>query len=261
MIKTRKGKLALIGGVVLTALTLMATTVLVPAVFAQDQATTPQATQPQESGRPGKGSLTSDSYLADALGITAEELTAAQQKAWELGIQKALDEGLITQAQADALKNNQRGGFAMLGRWSLSKGDIDSEALLAEALGITVEKLQEAKQTASDARLAQAVEDGRITQEQADMMKAREALQKYFEEKGFYKSAVDQAAKDGVITQEQADAILSQSGRGMFGFGLGGCGRGGMRGHGGRGGMPDFGESGGTTTQRAPARGSTGQSL
>lgn len=260
MINTRKGKLAVIGGVLLTALTLTATFVLAPAVLAQDQATTPQATQPQTSGRPEKGGA-SDSYLAEALGITEDELAEAKQKAWEAGIQQALNEGLITQAQAEALKD--KGGmrdFGMLGRWVRSKSDIDSDALLAEALGITVERLQEAQGAAADARLAQAVEEGRITQEQVDMMKARQALQQYFEEKGFLKSAIDQAVKDGVITQEQADTILSQSGRGTFGFDLRDFSRrGGMRG--GRGGLGGFAPSGDSTMQRAPAQSSSAQSL
>jgi len=261
MVKTRKGKLALLGGVVLTALTLTATLVLVPAALAAGPNTSVQREGRQMWGAPEKGGLAADSFLAEALGITTDELSAAQQKAWEAGIQQALDEGLITQAQADELKSNQRvGGFGMLGRWSLASSDIDPEALLADALGITVEKLQEAEQAAADARLAQAVEDGRITQEQADMMKARDALQKYFEEKGFFKSAIDQAVQDGVITQEQADAILSQAGQGMFGFGMGGCG---MGGHGGRGGRGDFGRFGGdnTTPQMGRTPGSGNQSL
>jgi len=239
------------------ALTLTATLVLAPAVFAAGKTTSAQAVSPQAWGRPIKGGVAADSYLADALGITTEELEAAQQKAWEAGIQQALDEGLITQAQADALKNRQRmGGFSMLGRWSLATSDIDPEALLADALGITVEALQEAQKAAADARMAQAVEDGRITQEQADLMKAREALQQYFEEKGFFKSALEQAVKDGVLTQEQADSILSRTDRGMFGCGKGGFGgRGGIR---GRGGMGDFSR---IMPQNAPAQGSTSQSL
>jgi hypothetical protein len=49
----------------------------------------------------GDGSTQED--LANALGITVEELTAARQKANEAAIDQALAQGLITQAQADQL--------------------------------------------------------------------------------------------------------------------------------------------------------------
>lgn len=118
--------------------------------------------------------------------------------------------------------------------------DIDYQALLANALGITVEKLQEAAKAAADARLAQAVTDGKITQEQVDLMKAQQALRTYIQEKGFYAEAVKQAVADGVITQAQADAILSKTGAGMRPFGRGGFG--------GHGGLPGSG----TQPQSAP---------
>jgi hypothetical protein len=184
-------------------------------------------------GGPGVAGAEGGTYLAEALGITAEELAAAQEEARVAAIDLALEKGLITQAQADALKANDRS----LGRGMIPflKGDataeIDPQALLADALGITVEQLQEATQKAADLRLEQAVEDGRITQEQADLMKAEQALRSYIEEKGFYAEAVAQAVEDGVITQAQADAILSQQGRGFWGgprmddFGRGGHGR------------------------------------
>lgn len=67
-----------------------------------------------------------------------------------------------------------------------------------------------------EAALAAAVEEGRITQEQADQWKAKQALRTYLDEQGFqtetrslYETMVQQAVEAGVITQEQADAILS----------------------------------------------------
>ena len=125
--------------------------------------------------------------------------------------------------------------------------------ILAEALGITVEKLQAAEDTAAKAELAQAVTDGRITQAQADQITAERALQKYIVDNGLFKSAVDSAVKAGVITQAQADTILAQNKAGGFGFGGMERGRGGFDGgpggpgghggHGGRGG-PSQSQSG-----------------
>ncbi len=116
-------------------------------------------------------------------------------------------------------------------RIDLKNAKIDRQALLANALGITTEKLQAAQEKAAAAELAQAVTDGRMTQAQADQVTAERALQKYITDKGLFKSAVDAAVKDGVITQAQADTILAQGQLGMFGGDMGRGGFGG--GHGG----------------------------
>ncbi len=50
-----------------------------------------------------------DTYLADALGITVADLQAAQTKANEAAIKQAVADGLITQAQADAMLNKTDG--------------------------------------------------------------------------------------------------------------------------------------------------------
>jgi hypothetical protein len=188
-------------------------------------------------------------YLADALGITETDLQAAQTKARAAEIQQAVTDGLITQAQADAMLNGTAGPGGV--HIDLRGANVDHEKFLADALGITVDKLQAAEATAAKAELAQAVTDGRITQAQADQMTAEQALQKYIADKGLFKSAVDSAVQAGVITQAQADAILAQAKTGGFGFGLGGHGGfdggmggpGGHGGHGGRGG-PDQTQNG-----------------
>jgi hypothetical protein len=176
------------------------------------------------------GPVSSDAYgrgtggysgedLANALGITVEELTAAKQQAREAMLAQAVESGLITQAQADALKAEEssrpwhRGG--LLSSTDLVEGGIDYEAELANALGITGEQLQAAYSQASLARIEQAVADGKLTQEQADLMIGQKAL--YADEtfqasmQAAYEAAVAQAVKDGVITQAQADLILENS--------------------------------------------------
>ena len=137
---------------------------------------------------PGCGAIAGGELLADALGITVEELQAALAEA--------------------------RDGLA---------GQPRPAELLADALGITVDELKAACEAAWEARLAQAVADGRITQEQADMILARRALADYLDRdaireaiRAIYEDAVQQAVTDGVITQEQADAILSGGGLGML---------------------------------------------
>ncbi|GIV78433.1 MAG: hypothetical protein KatS3mg050_2827 [Litorilinea sp.] len=122
---------------------------------------------------------------------------------------------------------------AALARLGVDVSTIDFQALLAEQLGITVDELQTAQDEAFASLLAQAVEDGLLTQEQADQIQARHALRRYLDEsnlqerlRAVYEETIQQAVEEGVITQEQADQILSQSGPGFgFGFGRGARGR------------------------------------
>jgi hypothetical protein len=202
--------------------------------------TTVAAPAAHRAGPMGGG--VTDTYLAEALDITADELQAAQQTANEAAIDQALAEGLITQAQADALKerSGMSGRFDSRmphGMFGLAGDTIDMDALLANALGITSDELNAARVEAQDLALAAAIEAGRITQAQADQMKAQQALQTYMQEQGWqdqarslYETLVSQAVQAGVITQEQADTLLSnqRSFGGMRGFDSF-HGRGGMR--------------------------------
>lgn len=98
---------------------------------------------------------------------------------------------------------------------------------LAEALGITVEELEAAQLKARDAMIDQAVTDGTITQEQADLIQARRAFKEYYADQTDQTSqtieeALAAAVEAGAITQEQADLLLEQHGqmgRGRFGGG------------------------------------------
>ena len=125
-------------------------------------------------------------YLADELGISIEELQAAQEEAFNAGIQKDVENGLITEEQAEAIKSRQFGfkrGFIQgfkLGRLIAGRG-FDHSAQLAEALGIEVEELQAAQERAHEAALEQAIEDGLISEEALEMMKARQALREYLD--------------------------------------------------------------------------------
>lgn len=204
-------------------------------------------------GGPGAGWLDQGTYLADALGITVAELNTARQKAYEAALDQAVEQGLLTQAQADYLKQRGVGpGFGkMMGTWYLGSSTIDTEALFADALGITVNELRTAQAKALDAALADAVEAGYLTQAQADQIKAQWNLNRYLNEQGLaakirslYEEAVKAAVSAGIITQEQADQILQNQnfglrGFGPHGFGFGGHGFGG-RGFHGRGGFPFF---------------------
>lgn len=209
------------------------------------QASPALAVELKGEGFPGRGG---GEYLAEALGISVEELEAAHEQAAEAAIAEAVDADLITQAQADAMLSGRGGALrGRMGGW-LNQGGIDFNAHLADALGISVDELDAAREEAGELQLAAAIESGRITQEQADLMQARKALSESEDFRSSmqaaFESAIDQAVASGLITQAQADLILekmSESG-GFGGFGghhaPGGFGGpGGGRGPGGSGGQ------------------------
>lgn len=135
--------------------------------------------------------------LAAALGITVETLDAAQQEAYAAALQQAVAQGLITQEEADALLSGEGGrGFR---RHGLRGAEIDFNALLADALGITVEALDAAREEAQASALAAAVADGQITQEQADLIQARQALRDYIDQEAITAAALG-------ITVEELEA-------------------------------------------------------
>jgi len=222
----------LLSGVAAGAITLTVLGAAPQLAFAQSTPAAPaqgsDATTPAQPASPlrGRGAADTDrsQTLADALGITVDELNAARDAARDAALDQAVAEGLLTQEQADAIRNGEGRGLGI----RMPRGQessIDMDALLADALGITVDELDAAEQAAREAGLAQAVADGVITQEQADLMAARGAL-KEFARDGEYASLEEaaQAAVDaGVLTQEQADLILSapqserHGGRGMRG--------------------------------------------
>jgi hypothetical protein len=144
-----------------------------------------------------------DALLAEALGITVEELEAAKEKAHLAGIQQMVDEGFLTQAQADL----------MSARVKLNSF-IDREALTAKALGITVEELQAARDEGKS--MFQLMQD--LGLDPATVHTAMNTA---------YQEAVQQAVTEGVITQDQADIILSLPGGAGFGGPGGRHGRGG----------------------------------
>jgi hypothetical protein len=264
MFKNKKFSLIVIGALALTlALGLVA---FAPTTMAN--AATPEGDDFTRGRGPGggrPGQFENHEYLAEALGISTEELQAAHQVAEEAAIEQALEAGLITEAQAERLQN---GNFRHLQMLIGPENAIDMNALLADALGISTDELNAAREAAKDAAIEQALEDGKITEEQIAMMEAREALKNYIEKdelmakalgitvdeleaakeegqrmpdlleelgidpedfeanmQAVHEEVLQQAVEDGIITQEQADQILEN-------------GLPGKRGPGGRGRVP-----------------------
>jgi len=166
-------------------------------------------------GKEVRGGGVSDQDLADALGIPLASLQTAYQTATAEALEQAVAAGLITQAQADELAQRGLNG-RHLGRFpGLQGSTIDYNALLAQALGISTDELQAASQKAYTTSLDRAVQNGQVTQEQADAAKGRYALStssKFIDAmRSAFEAAVNQAVTDGLITQAQADQILQDS--------------------------------------------------
>jgi hypothetical protein len=220
--------------------------------FTQDpdgaEPTTPDSTEGAVPGlgfgHPGHGAFgrrgfgdkeAREAALADALGITVEELEDAQLEARATLIEQAEADGLITAEHADLLL-----ALPELQTY------MDREAWLASALGISVEELQAAFEDGT--RLPDLIEELGL-----DAATVRESVQAARAE------AIQQAVDDGVITQTQADEILSGSDLGFHlgperhGFG-GGRGPGRGRGPGGAG-LGGFGTGQNGNGALAPAFG------
>ncbi len=212
--------------------------------------------------RGGRGGFRSDlperdgTYLAEALGITSDELQAAYESAQAAALQQAVDDGWLTQKMADWLTDRGLPGMRIFG---FVDEAIDFEALLADALGITPDELQAAREAAQNAALADAVEAGHLTEKQAALIAARQAMRAYLEkdelianalgitseelqaaraagqripdllaELGLeqadfeanlqtaWEEALQQAVDDDTITQEQADLLLEQGFKGRM---------------------------------------------
>ena len=224
--------------------------------------TTPAPNWGGRHGRRGPGGGVSDEGLAEALGITVEALEAAQAEAREAAIEQAVAEGLLTQEQADELLAGGFGFKGFGGRSGLFGSGIDVNALLAAALDISVEELQEARNEAYAARLDELVAAGSLTQEQADLMLAHREVEGYVDYdalsesvQAVYEAAIEQALADGVITDAQAEQILDTiPSLGGFSFGGRGIHRHGFGGP--RGGFGPFG--GFAPAPEAPAATDTG---
>ena len=170
-----------------------------------------EAVQAQD-GRPDRDEV--KALIAAELGVTVDELDAAQTAVQETVLAQLVEDGTITQEQLDQM-------LEMKALRGLSK-DIfsrdDAQAVIAETLGLTVEELVAAHEDGT--RISELAEAQGLDMETV-MTAVSDARTAAFE----------QAVADGTITQEQADLLLSQQGH-RFGGGRGHGGHGGPRGGG-----------------------------
>ena len=179
-----------------------------------------------EDGRPDRDEV--KALLAEQLGVTVAELEAAEDAVQQAMLAQLVEDGTITQEELDEMLAMQE--LRALGQEIFSRDD--AQAVIAEQLGLTVEELAAAKDEGT--RLSDLAEQQGVDLEtlQTAVSDARTA-------------AIEQAVTDGTITQDQADILLSQDGPGFGGRGHGGPG--GRDGHGGHGGPRGGGFGPGST--------------
>jgi len=164
-------------------------------------------------------------YLADALadiGVTVEELQAAQEAARDQLLEEMVAAGTIDAEQADMIKARKA-----------LKEYIDREAILEEVLGLSLEELQEAREAGTP--MSELLGDRTFQEFGAEMQAAHEA-------------AVEQAVADGVITADQAEQLQNGPRSGF-------AGPGGFGGRGGRHSQAGPHGSGGCGSFGGPGRG------
>jgi hypothetical protein len=157
----------------------------------------------RRGGRGPLGHSEMDQYLAQALNLSVEELQEAQTAARNKAIDLALEEGLITEEQAEAIKEGQFGRSGGHFRPNQSS-KIDHDILLAEQLNITLEELQGAKEEAQQSAVKQGLAQGLITEDQVEMMNARKALREYIDKDTILTEAL------GISASELEDALADR---------------------------------------------------
>ena len=155
--------------------------------------------------------------LAKTLGITPDQLQTVEQQAMDAALKQAVTAGQMTQQQADAQRARGTGQMTAFGRFG-NRG-LDYQTSLATALNVSVADLTAAEESAWKAALDQAVADGKIPQDRANLMEAERAFQTYeatqrqagqgqsTQGQPAYADRVGQALTAGAITQAQADLL------------------------------------------------------
>lgn len=132
--------------------------------------------------------------LAQAKGVSFEDLRDVMGELHDEALAKAVQDGTITQEQADQIVE----GRAVKRAVSDAIDRDELHAKLAEALGLTVKEFEPA--ISSGEKLSTLAEGADVTLEEL-----RDIMQ------GFRTDALAQAVAEGKITQEQADQMLERT--------------------------------------------------
>lgn len=145
--------------------------------------------------------------LAEALGITVEKLEAAIEVAREAAIEDGIAGGrMLGERFTEGEEPPYPPGRGQV-RGAMFGGPMNE--YLADALGISLDKLEAAQEQARETMLADAIEAGKIDPEHLERMELMEALRPYLIEsmQGAFQDALKAAVADGAISQAEADQL------------------------------------------------------
>lgn len=125
-----------------------------------------------------------DTALADELDVTVDKLQTAREAARLNALEQAVDEGLVREERVQLI----------IARLTLAS-TLEKGELTAQALGITVGELEVAREEGKTVRQL-------IRELALDPATVRDNL------KAAYEEAIQQAVIEGALTQEQADLLL-----------------------------------------------------
>ena len=173
--------------------------------------------QGEGPGWPGVPSGDFAEVLAEALGISVDELHAAQESVRDAHLAEAVERGKITEEQIARIEDHERGGYPMRGRFPGEEFMI----ALAEELGISLEEMERAQTQVREDFIAQGVQEGIISTDQVELMEARNAVRAYMKD-GLHdamEDAIERALSDGAISSDQADLLRDRMEEGLPGRG------------------------------------------
>lgn len=139
--------------------------------------------------------------FAANLGVSEDKVTEAMESTKKQMIDEAVEQGKLTQEQADKMKSNKAFGFPGLGfqRGEVGKGPGSNLDALANVLGITTEELNTEFQ--SGKKIEDIVTEHGLTMDQFN--------QKMLE---LRKEEISKSVSEGKITQEQAYKMMQNMG-------------------------------------------------
>jgi hypothetical protein len=140
--------------------------------------------------------------LAIAIGVMAFSPSRAANNGQTIFIQEdGTEETLPWKGGFTGMRGHGRGGKFGFGT------SFDYDVYIADALGVTVAELQAAHQGAHDAALEQAVSEGVITAEQAELIKTRQALRQYIDHQEILSQALGIDAADLEAAREEGKSL------------------------------------------------------
>ncbi len=173
--------------------------------------------QGEGPGRPGGPSGDYAEALAEAFGISVDELHAAQGSVRDARLAEAVDNGMFTEEQAAQMAEHERNGIPIRGR---SMGS-EFQTALAEELNISLDELERAQAQVRKDFIAMGAQSDVISAERVEWMDARYAVREYLKDaqQDAVESAIERALLDGAISSDQADLLRDRMEGGFPGRG------------------------------------------